>query len=136
MHVWKRNTFLCQSLLLSTTILNHMYHIVWIFGRVGEVGESLVVCLILPSKFYQCFVTYIKKANKQEFANVLLAKSFWWEIHQSFPPPKIRAIWYSIKNSLHIASYSMHYHIVHYKVIQHFKLTQMNEFILSFMSSM
>ena len=28
----------------------------------------------------------IKKTNKQEFAKVLLTKSFWWEIHESFLP--------------------------------------------------
>ena len=31
-------------------------------------------------------IKLIKKANKQEFAKVLLTKSFWWEICQSFPP--------------------------------------------------
>ena len=37
-------------------------------------------------------IKLIKKANKQEFAKVLLTKSFWWEICQSFPPTNICAI--------------------------------------------
>ena len=41
-------------------------------------------------------MTYIKKANKQEFAKVLLIKSFWREICQRFPPPKIHAIKYQV----------------------------------------
>ena len=39
-------------------------------------------------------MTYIKRANKQELTKALLAKSFWWEICQSIPPPKINAIRY------------------------------------------
>ena len=37
-------------------------------------------------------IKLIKKANKQEFTKVLLTKSFWWEICQSFPPTNICAI--------------------------------------------
>ena len=35
---------------------------------------------------------HIKKANKQKFAKILFIKSFWWEICQRIPPPKICAI--------------------------------------------
>ena len=42
-------------------------------GKLGVFGESLVVRQILPSKFKQWLV---KKANKQEFTKLLVAKSF------------------------------------------------------------
>ena len=44
--------------------------------NLSEFDESLVVCQILVSKFEQYLVTYIMKANKQEFAKGLLVKSF------------------------------------------------------------
>ena len=47
--------------------------------NLGEFGESLVVCQILPSKFKQCLVTYLYNESKQA------------GISQSFYLPKVSA---------------------------------------------
>ena len=52
--------------------LHIIYHEFLAEENLGKFGESLVVHQILPFKFQQCLVIYIKKANKQKFTKVLL----------------------------------------------------------------
>ena len=63
-------------------------------------------------------VCTIKRANDERFAKLLLAKSFWWEIRQSFPPPNIRSIRYCVLVHEHVMDYhfnkiikSIHEHV-------------------------
>ena len=65
----------------------------------GKFGKSLVVCQILLKS---CDI-YVKKAYKQNFAKVLLCKSFWWEIYQSFLPQKF--VLYDIQSMLSDSSH-------------------------------
>ena len=63
----------------------------------------------------------MQQANKQEFTKVLLAKSFRWEIRQSFPLPNItlygiyHAVWKLVPlKSGHIAICNAHTVIMQY----------------------
>ena len=78
-----------------------MYLQLWYLCIIGSTSLFMLMWAIYTcgTSVIPTMVCTINKANKQEFSEILLAKSFWWEIcsiflHQTFALPYSIKLWW------------------------------------------